>query len=415
LRLLGGVFARPLQAFFQKSSSPEQAGTRTPVWQRYRSLFSVLVGLLLAFPLVSLLAVLLAEADPVFDRNMTDLLKILRIENIGEYILRLTYISIGAYLLAGVLLFALLSSREENLSDKGKPAFAPFLGWVEASTVLASVDLLFAFFVTLQFRYFFGGQANIRAEGFTYAEYARRGFGELVAVALISLLIFLGLSAITRRDKVTPRRFFSGLGIGLLGLVAVILVSAFQRLQLYELAYGFSRIRTYTHVFMVWLGVLLAVTVLLEAAGRMRHFALALVLTALGFGATINLVNVDGFIARANLQRAAYNLPLDTAYLASLTDDAAPVLFGSLQNEHIPAAVRRQVGALLACQAARRDDNADQRPWQAAHWSEIQAAGLFQQYQVELSAYRVRQRGFEWLVTIDGIEQPCASPAAFFD
>ena len=122
--------------------------------------------------------------------------------------------------------------------------------------MLGSVVILFAAFVAIQFQYFFGGQANIHIEGYTYAEYARKGFGELVAVAFFSLLLLLGLGAITRRDTESQRKTFSSLGVGLVGLVLVMLISAFQRLALYESAYGFSRLRAYTHVFMIWLALL---------------------------------------------------------------------------------------------------------------------------------------------------------------
>ena len=124
--------------------------------------------------------------------------------------------------------------------------------------------------MVIQFQYFFGGQTNIGVQGYTYAEYARRGFGELVAVAFFSLLLFLGLSAIVKRQNPAQRWVFSGLGLGMVALVGVMLVSAFQRLLLYEAAYGFSRLRMYTHVFMIWLGLLLAVVVVLEILRRER-------------------------------------------------------------------------------------------------------------------------------------------------
>ena len=48
------------------------------------------------------------------------------------------------------------------------------------------VNLLFLVFVWIQFVYLFGGQANISAEGYTYAEYARRGFFDAPPAAGIS-------------------------------------------------------------------------------------------------------------------------------------------------------------------------------------------------------------------------------------
>ncbi|MEJ2266384.1 MAG: DUF4173 domain-containing protein, partial [Anaerolineales bacterium] len=190
--------------------------------------------------------------------QLRDFLQFFDIENIAEYIFRLTYILVLAFLLSGVYLHALLQSQDEKLSTGESTWYSSFLNWLAAVTVLVCVDLLFTFFVIIQFRYFFGGRANIALDGFTYAEYARRGFGELLAVAFISFLVFLGLSAITRREQARSRWAFSASGIVLVALVAVILVSAFQRLLLYEAAYGFTRIRTYTHVFMLWLGLLLA-------------------------------------------------------------------------------------------------------------------------------------------------------------
>ncbi len=82
-------------------------------------------------------------------------------------------------------------------SAQDKPILAPFLGFTESTVVLIAVDLLFALFVFIQFRYLFGGQANITPVGYTYSEYARRGFGELVAVAFLSLGLILGLGAYT--------------------------------------------------------------------------------------------------------------------------------------------------------------------------------------------------------------------------
>ena len=76
------------------------------------------------------------------------------------------------------------------------------------------------------------------------------------------------VASVTRRPLRWQQQVFTGFGAALFALVAVILVSAFQRLLLYEAAYGFTRIRTGVHVFMVWLGILLLVTALLVVGIR---------------------------------------------------------------------------------------------------------------------------------------------------
>ena len=408
LRLSGSALARPTGVLFKKAAPPPApegapAVAETPaaaaalpaLAARRKTLYAVLRGLLLALPVIAVLAALLAAADPIFSNALSDFLRIFRIQNLGEYIFRAIYILIGAYLLVGVYLHAAGPSREEKLIGLEKPWLRPFLGWTEAVVVLGCVDVLFAFFVAFQFRYFFGGATNINLAGYTYAEYARRGFGELVAVAVISLLIFLGLSAIARRSPGRQRRIFSGLGLGLVALVAAILVSAFQRLLLYEAAYSFTRLRTYTHVFMVWLGILLLATVLVELFGRLRAFALALVLVLVGFAASIALLNVDGFIVRENVARAAFlptgseEVELDTGYLVGLSDDAAPALVGEFQSKTLSPTLHDDIGAVLACRAFITQNSYQSLPWPAYHWARSQAITLYAQYSTLLAAYPV--------------------------
>jgi hypothetical protein len=317
------VFFRQLHILSKqpkKEDSPEEGPKKTPV------VLSVLRGVVIALPIVLFFTALLAGADPIFEQNVDDFLEFFDITGLDEQIIRGIYVLIIAYFLAGVYLHAFYKNHDGDITDEEKPWISRFLGFTEAAIILGSINLLFIAFVTVQFQYFFGGQANITLQGYTYAQYARRGFGELVIVALFSLVLFLGLSAISKRKIPKQRRVFSGLGIILVSLVIVILVSSFQRLRLYEFAYGFTRLRTYTHVYMIWLGLLLVSVVVLELTRRQRYFALAALVASLGFIVSLNLLNVDSFIARQNLIRARAGGTLDIAYLTTLSEDVVPAL-----------------------------------------------------------------------------------------
>ncbi|HSK89229.1 MAG TPA: DUF4173 domain-containing protein, partial [Anaerolineales bacterium] len=268
LRLFGSMIARPLGlAAENRREQPSLSQKRSQVWP-------VLRGIVIALPVIAVFASLLSSADPIFASRFEDFVDVFKIENLPEYIFRLVLILVVAYVLAGTFLHAAQKSAE-NVEEK--TWLAPFLGFTESTIVLGSVVLLFVAFVVIQFQYFFGGQANINFEGYTYSEYARKGFGELVTVAFFSLLLLLGLGAITRRETDAQRGTFSTLGIALVGLVIIMLVTAFQRLGLYEMAYGYSRLRTYTHVVMIWLGLLLVAVVILEVLHRERAVGLAMV------------------------------------------------------------------------------------------------------------------------------------------
>jgi hypothetical protein len=176
-------------------------------------------------------------------------------------------------------------------------------------------------------------------------------------------------------------------------LIAVILASAFQRLLLYEAAYGFTRLRTYTHVFMLWLGVLLAAVVVLEILRRERLFVTAGLLAAIGFAVTLNLLNVDAFIVRQNVSRAPEGKGLDVAYLASLSSDSVPELAAEFRAPSLPGMTRDAVGAVLVC----RLHNGSMRPtegWRSYTLTGWQADLAMQAVQAKLDKYRVDDSGW---------------------
>jgi hypothetical protein len=357
--LLVSALAKPIEALSGRKSEPEASPVSR--WRRFLPMFR---GLLIAIPIVGIFASLLAAADPIFASYIEDFAAIFKLENLPEYIFRGVYIFILGYLLTGIYIHAFSNDKDQKLIGEEKPWIPTLLGFTEAAMVLGSVDVLFVSFVGIQFRYFFGGRVNINLEGYTYAEYARRGFSELVLVAFFSLLLFLGLSTITRRENPQQRRVFSCLGIGLVILVAVILVSAFQRLLLYEQIFGFTRLRTYSHIFMVWVGVLLVSVVVLELLKKQRAFTLASLITSLGFVLTLNIINVDGLIVRQNVQRSLNGRELavsgdsgtrdsealDANYLQSLSTDATPALIEAQQNSRLGKTTQNELAAILACQ-----------------------------------------------------------------
>lgn len=311
---------------------------------------SILVGLLIALPFILILGGLLAAADLVFADRLSSLFSWWKFDKLGETLFRTVYVLVLSYILCGVFIHALERSTEQKTLEPDKPLLTPFLGHVEAITVLGAINLLFAGFLVVQVRYFFAGQANISVEGFTYAEYARRGFFELVAVALISLGLFYIFSMITKQNNKKQHWVLSVLGILLLAQVGVMLVSAFQRLSLYEQAYGFTQLRTLTHVFMIWLGVMLAAVALMELTQKFKRAALVLFLVLVGFTLTLNLLHVDRFIVKQNLAHAQAGNPLDGSYLVfNIGNDGVPALFEAYADKETPEDLKENLAAVLAC------------------------------------------------------------------
>lgn len=400
LTLFGSMIARPLGFAAEVKRDQPSLGEK-----RSSSVWPYLRGIVIALPVIAIFASLLSSADPIFADRFEKFIEIFNIENLPEYIFRLVYILIFAYVIAGTFLHAAQKSDDKT---EEKTLFQPFLGFTESSIVLGSVVILFLAFVVIQFQYFFGGQVNINLDGYTYSEYARKGFGELVAVAFFSLLLLLGLGAITRRETEAQRRAFSSMGVGLVALVLVMLMSAFQRLLLYETAYGFSRLRTYTHVFMIWLALLLVAVVILEILRRERAIGLAMVLASLGFVVSLGVLNVDEFIVRQNIQRELRGVDeaftqgrvdLDAQYFLDLSDDAIPALVDGFQNKTLPVSVREKIGAALACKRYEREQDDREIPWQGFHLSRFYADRSFTGIEKSLDSYKITDT--DWPITVE--------------
>ena len=80
------------------------------------------------------------------------------------------------------------------------------------------------------------------------------GFFELVTVAVMTLALVLFIHWLTTRNGRKQTRLFNALSSLMSALVMVMLISAFQRLLLYEQAFGYTWLRLWIHTFMIWLG-----------------------------------------------------------------------------------------------------------------------------------------------------------------
>lgn len=401
-KVIGGGFSGAALMVAQKKTTSAEGA---PVKRNWSKVWPILRGILIALPVVAVFAVLLSAADQVF----ADWIKnILDLEKIPEYLFRLFYIVIIAGFLVGIYLKAIHPAKEAQKPSPNTPWMKTFLGWTESGIVLAAVNLLFIVFVIIQVRYLFGGTANITETGYTYAEYARKGFGELVAVAVLSIGLYMLLTTITRTVTRFAKMGLTALSVLLMANLMVILASSLQRIMLYEQAYGFSRLRTYTHVFIYWLAALIITLVVLELLRRRGHIALALVITAIGFGASLAILNVDGFIVNRNVQRAVAGEELDLAYLNTLSTDAVPALLANYTDPNLPPDAVHKLGAALACREKTTNDPGTQA-WQSFNFSEARAYRLLQQNAAQWSQFDPYLLYNEWWVAMDGGEISCSN------
>jgi len=343
-------------------------------WSKH--LISVLRGLLIATPLILIFGALFVAADAVFQGIVERTFNI-QPDTIISHIFLFGFLS---WIIAGYLRGSLVGTLSEeaqktfleikevetpkNLSitdikdedapereekpkpeDKKKWSWQNFdnsvlpqvftLGAIETSIVLGLINLLFLTFVIVQLPYLFGGFELVQnTPDFKLAEYARRGFGELVAVSALVLPILLVSHWLLRKDKPINEKIYRVLAGIQIALLFVIMISATQRLLLLtgNLGYGLTTIRFYPMAVMVLLALVFVWFGLTVLRGMRRQFAWGALWLSLFTLGTLHVLNPDDFIVRTNLRLMQEGREFDASYNSRLSDDAIPALIEGLPS-----------------------------------------------------------------------------------
>jgi hypothetical protein len=124
----------------------------------------------------------------------------------------------------------------------------------------------------------------------------------------------------------------------------------------------------------------------------------------MGFAATLNLINVDGFVAQRNIQRFMRGGAFETAegriypevdlgYLLSMSADVMPAL-GRFVDE-APPDVRNELLSEIACRLNQGFNTYHRGSWQSYHFSLATSDRLLDDLADELEQYSVEWDG-EW-------------------
>lgn len=386
--LVGGLFDqgwRLLTMAFHAGCGPvallggEPIGRPEPAGGWPAKARAVGAGVLLAIPLLVVFGALFMSADAVFHQLVRRLIDV----DFSSVIPHVVFTAVCAWVVGGHLRWLLGKSGASD-NTPALPRLTA-LGGVEINTALALVNALFLAFIGVQVRYLFGGARLVEiTPGLTYAEYARRGFFELVAVAALTLWLLLFSDwALGRGSK----RAFRVQALALVLMVGVIMFSALRRMRLYQEAFGLTELRLYVTTFMLWLAAVFVGFVLLVLPGRRELFAFPALGAAFAALAILQALNPHDFIARTNLQRARAGRPFDAEYLATLSADAFPALARALP--HLPPEAQRVLAKRLhGWQGGFRHD------WRAWSWSRKQALAAIKASQpaIELLANSVESK-----------------------
>ena len=243
----------------------------------------VLIGICAAVPCLMVLVLLLMSADMVF----ADLL--VRFAGVFRFPVKLLRILL-------MLVFGFLSSYcgvryvQKHAADI-KPSAGKTAEPLIAIAFTAPIAVLYLLFSAIQIVYLFIGNMQLPA-GVTYAEYARRGFFQLLFVCVLNLAAVLFIQSYFKENRVLKALLLAISGCTLIALLMAGVIAKIVKPQFPLFRYGF---------------------VLAGAVYLVFAFS-----------------HVDYFIAAYNLTHTSWEASgeetVDYSYLYTLSTDAAPAI-----------------------------------------------------------------------------------------
>lgn len=299
----------------------------------WKNIGYILGGLLIALPMTCLVAALLCEADENMSALLGNFLKLPP----EEILILVTHLIFGVLL--GCLIFSSMYSAahktillDAEVCEKKAESFR-FIPNLMVYAAVTPLCVLYVLYVISQINYFTGGFTGILSEGYTYAEYARKGFFELCAVCCINLAVIgsIGFFAkLTGSVKPVMLKIYSIF----LCLCSLFLAgTAIAKMFLYIRYYGMTRLRVYTTWFMFLLVIGFIVLLIRQFRYSLNIGKIGYVIFVAMFGLLV-FSRPDAWILRYNAdQYLAGNLQEFDTSISYISPDALAVLSSYDESE----------------------------------------------------------------------------------
>lgn len=307
-------------AFFVSLFKPE--GSKSSPKKIITIIASVLAALLLVLIVASLLS---------YDKHFFALLPKIDVSDVFEFLAK-TILTVP---IAAMIMSVLVSSLEKKLPKLSSKESCDKVGSkvkvIPALLVILPVIgvlVIYVLFLISQWAYFMSAFTGSLPADYSYAEYAREGFFQLCAVAVINSLLIVMLTAFTKRTSKASAVICRILTVALSLATLALIVIAVSKMALYIDKYDLTRDRLAVTAFLVFLAVSFVAVILSTLINKVK--ALPIIMTAaVVFTLAASFFNVNKFIADYNVDMylSGMHKNIDMEYIADdLGWEAAPAL-----------------------------------------------------------------------------------------
>ncbi len=336
----------------------------------------ILLGILLAIPVLLIAGSLLASADKVFGQVVSNILDYWKNVEIQEELASLALMLvlfpfIFSYLESSRIRWHLVTARSRPAGQDHDPSHqqqSMRLNPITLNAFLASINALYILFAVIQVAYLTGAFRFVLPDGLSYAEYARNGFFELAGITPINVLLIL------LAVKGAGRTGTAGHVLRIQSLLLILgsfiqWLSAMFRMQMYIQVYDLTLLRFFVSAFMILMAIIFVFLVVKEFKPSFAFFKTAAI-TALLSLVLLNAVDADTRIARFNVERATTDSSrvLDLAYFRQLSPDVLLVLQEAAPRFDIKK--QDDIRVLIEGSHADYQQASEVQPWQDLNWRE---------------------------------------------
>lgn len=271
----------------------------------------IYIGLAIGIPLAFFVILLLARADEIFSSLFGSFFSnnLISARSIGMVMM----VIFGFFLMYSFFAATVIPAREQEKENKEKAQ--PLIA-ITFTGILTAVYLLFC---AIQVMYLFAGGRVSLPDSFTYAEYARKGFFELLFVSMVNLIVvMIGVA------KFKEHKILKGCMTILSLCTYIIIASSAYRMVLYVQQYHLTFLRILVLWFLGILAVLITGAIVSIYMPQMNFFIFSVLIGTCGY-LIFSMSKPDSLIARYNIAHLDQIGWSDIYYLTNqLSDDAAP-------------------------------------------------------------------------------------------
>ena len=332
------VFEYPFSHFGKQAAITQDHVSKSKAGSNVRL---IIIGLLITVPLTAIVAALLMSADDGFFDMLSNVFYKIFSEGIWDIIWQLAIaIPVSMYFFG--MMYAnthrsLITPLEEQNCIK-KLFGMRFVSNLIMYSAVTPICILYVMFFISQAGYFLSAFSNDLPEGFTYADYARQGFFELCAVAVINLIVLCAISLFSKKagkEKPFALKLYS---IVLSVFTIILIATAMSKMVMYINNYGLTELRVYTSWFMVLLAIVFVLIIIKQFRFDMKFAKYFAAVFTLMF-ALLCFSRPEALIAKYNIEmyRSGSLAELDKDAILKMSDDGLLAAFneGAITVEEV--------------------------------------------------------------------------------